>query len=124
MDVSNLDTASRDCISFSDTDEVSIRAAHKKYRKRVWASCRLSKGSLWTEAQLKRINDSCQNVWGHDHEIVRTEQKCSLVEDCNSFEMCKMMVRTSQLLCITEATGSKIYTRELEAKTHGRVKTH
>ena len=34
-----------------------------------------------------------------------------------------MMIMTDQLLCITEATGSKIYTRELEARTHDRVKT-
>ena len=31
----NLDTASGDCLSCSDTDEVSIRTAHKKYIKRV-----------------------------------------------------------------------------------------
>ena len=29
--------------SCSDTDEVSVRTAHKKYRKRVRASCKLSK---------------------------------------------------------------------------------
>ena len=34
-----------------------------------------------------------------------------------------MMVRTDQLLLITKATGCKIYTRELEAETHGRAKT-
>ena len=34
-----------------------------------------------------------------------------------------MMARTDQLLCIAEATGSKIYTREVEAETHGRAKT-
>ena len=45
------------------------------------------------------------------------------MEDHNSFEMGKMMVRTDQLHCISEATGSKIYTRELETETHGRVKT-
>ena len=35
----------------------------------------------------------------------------------------KKIARTSQPLCIVEATGSKIYTRESEAKTHGRAKT-
>ena len=34
-----------------------------------------------------------------------------------------MMIRTDQLLCITETTGSKIYTRESEAEIHGRAKT-
>ena len=62
-------------------------------------------------------------MWEYDHESLRTEQKCALVEDCNSFEMWKMMDRTDQLLCIIEATGSKIYTRELVAKTNGRART-
>ena len=34
-----------------------------------------------------------------------------------------MMVRTDQMLCIAKATGSKICTKDLEAKTHSRVKT-
>ena len=62
-------------------------------------------------------------MWGHDHECVRAEWKCTLVEDCNSFEMQKRMTRIDQLLYIIEATGSKIQTRELEAETHGRAKT-
>ena len=89
VDDSNLDTASRDCISCSVTYEVSISTACKKYRKRVWASCRLSKRSLWMEAQLKRINDSCQDMWGQNYESVRTEKICTLAEDCNSFEIQK-----------------------------------
>ena len=123
MDDSNIDTASRDCDSCSDTDEVSIQTACKKYQRRVWVSCRLSKGNLWTEAQLKRFCKSHQDVWGHDHKSIRTEQDHTLVEEHNSFEMWKMMVRTDQLLCIAEATGSKIYTRESEPKPHGRAKT-
>ena len=80
VDDSDLDTASRDCISCSDTDKVSIQTAWKKYRKRVWNSCRLSKGSIWMEVQLKRISDSCQGMWGHDHESIRTDWKCTVVE--------------------------------------------
>ena len=60
-------------LSCSDTNEVSIQTAQKKYRKRVRASCKLSKGSDWMEAQMKRIGDSCQDVQGHDHKIIRTE---------------------------------------------------
>ena len=123
VDDSNLDTASGDYITCSDTNEVPVQIAHKKYRKRVWVSCGLSKGSLWMEMQLKRISDSHQDVWGHSHESVRTEWKHALVEDCNFFEMWKMTGRTHQLLCIAKATGSKIYTRDSEAKTHGRMKT-
>ena len=62
-------------------------------------------------------------MWGKDHEIVRTKWDHTLEEDCNSFEMCKMMVRTGQLLCIAEATNSKIYTKESEAEAHGWMKT-
>ena len=68
----DLDTASRDCLSWSDTDDVSIWTACKKYRKSSKsASCKLSKGSDWMETQMKRIRDSHQNIWGHDHKIVR-----------------------------------------------------
>ena len=35
---SNLDTASGDCLSCSDTNDIFIRTACKKYRKRVRAS--------------------------------------------------------------------------------------
>ena len=73
------------------------------------------------ETQLKRI-DNCQEMWGHDHECVRAEQKCALVEDCNSFEKQKMMVRTEQLLHIAKATGSKMYTGKSEAETDARAR--
>ena len=88
-----------------------------KYRKTVRASCKLSKGSDWMETQMKRIGVSHQDIWGHDHKIIRTEQKCALTEDCLSFEMRRMTTRTDQPLCIAKATGSKIYTRESEAGT-------
>ena len=45
------------------------------------------------------------------------------MEDHNSFEMHRMMVKNDQLLHITIATDSQIYTRDLEAKTHGKAKT-
>ena len=120
---SDMESASRDCTMCLDTDEVTIRTTQRKYRKRVWASCSLGKGSLWLEAQLKQIGDSHQAVWGYDHEIVRTELDCTLEEDRNSFEMHNVMVRTDQLLHIAEATNSKIYAQESEAKAHGQMKT-
>ena len=73
------------------------------------------------EVQLKRISNTCQDICGHDLAIVRSEQKCALVEDQKSFEMQKMMVRTNQLLHTTEATGSKVYPQESEVKTEGRT---
>ena len=63
---SDMELASRDCFMCLDTDEITIRTTCKKYRKRVWASCSLDKGSLWCEAQFKWISDSCQAMWGHD----------------------------------------------------------
>ena len=85
--------------------------------KRVRPSCKLSKGNDWMETQMKRIGDSHQDVWGHDHKIIRMEWKCSLVEDHTSFELRRMMIRTDQLLCIAEATVSKFDTRESGAGT-------
>ena len=77
---------------------------------------------LWMETQQKRINDSHHYVWENDQKIIRTEQKCTLAEDCTSFEMRRMTTRPDQLLCIAEATGSKIYTRESEVGTHNHAK--
>ena len=51
------------------------------------------------------------------------KQDCTLVEDCNSFEMYRMTVRTDQLFCIAAATNSQIYTRDMKAKAHGQAKT-
>ena len=87
VDNSDMDTASGDCLSCSDTDELSVQTAHKKYQKNIWASCKLSKSNLRMETQQKRINNSHHDVWGNNHKIFRTEQKCTLVEDCTSFEM-------------------------------------
>ena len=84
---SNLDTDSGDCLSCSDTDEVSVRVAHKKYRKRVRASCKLSKAMDWMDTQTKRIKGGHQNVCGHDHKIIRAKQKHALVDDHTSFKM-------------------------------------
>ena len=36
---------------------------------------------------MKRIRDSNQDVWSHDHKIIRTEQKPALVDDHTSFKM-------------------------------------
>ena len=120
---SDMESASGDCIMCSDTDEVTVRTACKKYRKRVQTYCSLDKGSLWSEVQAKQIWNSCHAMWTHDHEIIRTEQDCALEEDHNSFEMLKMMVRTDQLLWIAEVMNLKIYTQESEVKAHSQAKT-
>ena len=64
---SNLDTASRDCISCSDTDEVSTWTVHKKYRKRVWASCRQCKGSLCTAEKDQWQSPGHVGTWPWKH---------------------------------------------------------
>ena len=61
VDDSNMDTASQNCLSCSDTDDASVWTAHKKYRKRVWTFCKLSKSNLWMETQQKRMNKSHQD---------------------------------------------------------------
>ena len=78
---SDLDTASGDCLSCSDTNEISMRRACKKYSKRVRASCKLSKDMDWTDTQIKRIEGCHQEVWGHNHEIIRAKWKCALADD-------------------------------------------
>ena len=88
----------------------------------MWASCKLSKSNLWRETQRKMVNNGHQDIWGNDHKIIRTEQKCTLVEDCTSFEMQRMTTRTDQLLHKAETTGSKIYTRKSEVETCGQAK--
>ena len=81
MTNSDFDTASGDHLSCSDTDEVSVQTTQNEIQKTVRASCKLSKSSDWMEAQMKRIMDSHQDVWGHDLAIVRSEQKCALAKD-------------------------------------------
>ena len=88
---------------------------------RLWPGHKLSKGSDCMEAQIKRIGDSHQDVWGHNHKIIRTEQKHALVDDNTSFKMRRMAARTDQLLHIAETTSSKIYTRESELEAQGPV---
>ena len=66
---------------------------------------------------MKRIGNSHKAMLGHDHESIQMEPDCTLAEDCNSFEMCRMMVRNDQLLCIAASTNSQIYTRDLAGQS-------
>ena len=56
--------------------------------------------------KMKRIEGGHQNVWGHDHKIIRAEWKHALADDHTSFEMRHMATRTDRLICIAKATGS------------------
>ena len=62
-------------------------------------------------------------MWGYDQESIQTEWDYTLEEDYNSFEMCRMTVRTDQLLHSAMASDSQIYTRDSEAEAHGQAKT-
>ena len=50
---SNLESASGDCITCLDTEEVTVRTVQKKFQRKVRVSCSTAKGCLWSEAQLK-----------------------------------------------------------------------
>ena len=91
-------SATRDCFTCSDTEEITIIATCKKLWKNVWAPCSIAKGCLWTEGQLRWIGDSHHTVWGSNYEVIKTEWDLTLKEDCRSFEVNQMMVRTDQLL--------------------------
>ena len=70
---SDLELASGDCLTCSDTEEPAIRMAWKRFHKRVWACCSITRGCLWSEAQVRQIKDSHQAIWDSDLQIVRTE---------------------------------------------------
>ena len=75
------------CLMCSDTKEVTINSTHKKFWKKVWASCNITRGCLWSEAQLKQISNSHQAVWESDYKVIQTEQELILKKDCHSFEV-------------------------------------
>ena len=52
---SDLESASGDCLTCLDMEEVAIRTAQKRFQKRVQASCSIVRGCLWSEAQV-RVN--------------------------------------------------------------------
>ena len=101
------ESATGDCLKFTDTEEVAVISAQNKCCKKVQAPCSITKGCLWREGKWRQIADSCHTVWVSDYEVIKTEQDLALKEDCSSFEVNKMMVRTNKLLKIKEATHSK-----------------
>ena len=91
-------SATGDFLMCSDIEKTAINSTHKKFQKKVSASCNITKDCLWLEAQLKWIGDSPWAVWESNYEVFKTEWELALKEDHNSFEVNKMMVRTNQLL--------------------------
>ena len=116
-------SATRNCLICSENEEAAIESTHKTFWKKVQASCSIAKGCLWIEAQLRQIGDSHHTVWGSNCEVIKTKWDLALKEDCSSFEVNKMTLRTDQLLQIKEATHPKIYPCEPKAEVHRRKKT-
>ena len=54
---SGPESATGDCFICSDVKEVAVNSTCKKFQKKVCASCSITKGCLWSEAQLKQIAD-------------------------------------------------------------------
>ena len=50
---SGPESATRDCLICLDTEEAAVNSACKKFWKKVWTSCSITKGCLWLETQLK-----------------------------------------------------------------------
>ena len=119
---SSPESTTGDCLTCSDTEEAAIHSCHKKFWKKVQASHSISKGCLWSEAQLKWNGDSHHAVWESNYEVIKTEQELSLKEDHHSFEVNKMTDRADQLFHIKEATHSKIHTWESETGVQGMKK--
>ena len=55
---SDLESASGNCLTCLDTEEVAVRTAWKRFWKKVWASCSIARGCLWSKAKLNQIKDS------------------------------------------------------------------
>ena len=99
-----------DCLTCSDTTDAAIKSVHKKFHKKVWASCSPTKPGLWKDAQLEQIGNNCKTVWGSKYKAIKTEQDLALDREPNSFKVSGMMVHTDQLLGIKVATnGRNIY---------------
>ena len=96
----------------------------KKFWKKVWASCNITKGCLWLEAQLKQIGDSHQAVWESEYEVIRTEQEFTLKENCHSFDS-KQDDRQDWPTTLDQRSHFtlKIHPCKLEARVQGRRKT-
>ena len=119
---SDLESALEDCLTCSDM-EPPIRMPQRRFQKRVWASCSLTRGCLWLETQVRWIKDSHQAIWDSNQEIVRAEWLITHEGHYTSFKVNRITTWTKQLLWIRKATHSKIYTQESKAKVQGQKKT-
>ena len=91
---SSPDSASGNCLACLDTEEAAVKFAHKKFHKKVQASCSLTKWGILEKAQVGWIGDSHQTVCGSNYKVIKTEWDLTLNEDHSSFEVNKMMVQT------------------------------
>ena len=97
---SHPESPTGDYLTCSDTEQASVKSAHKQFCKKVLASCSPAKQGLWKDTLLEQIGNSHQAVWGSVYEAIKMEQDLTLDKDHSSFNVGKMMVQTDQLLQI------------------------
>ena len=53
-----------DCPTCLETDDMAVRSIHKRFCKKVQASCSPSKQEPWKGAQMEQIGNHHNTVWG------------------------------------------------------------
>ena len=102
---------------------MAIRTTQKRFQKKVRASCSIARGCLWSKAQLKQIKDSCQAIWGSDHEIIWTEWKITLREESHFFWSEQDDCHNWPNFFKSKRPPTQKSTLESEAEAHGWKKT-
>ena len=73
IDSSAKSVTGDDCLTCSATEDTAVKSAHKKFHKKVMASCSPAKQGLWKNAQLEQIRNNCNTMLGSDYEAIKTE---------------------------------------------------
>ena len=95
-----------DCLTCLDTEDATVKLAHKKFCKKVWVFCGPTKQILWKDAPLEQIGNNHTTVWGSDYKAIKTQWDLTLDRDSSSFAVSEMLVHTDQLLQIKVATNA------------------
>ena len=95
---SGPEPATGDCLMCSHTKEVTVNSTHKKFWKKVGASCNSAKGCLWAEDQLKQIDNGHHVVWDSNYEVIKTEQELATVWAQGA--SASLMVRTQRAFTV------------------------
>ena len=68
-----MESAAGDCLMCSDIEETAVRSACQKFCRKVQASCRLARQTLWKVFQMVLNDINHQAVWGSNFIIVKEE---------------------------------------------------